>query len=98
MHAARAHQSDSNGATLRHTYALVMHDPTTCKFVLVLSEVGDLVVNGNDDAYIQHFRDGLVSSFASKNDDGTNEKSAPFSKSYLLGKISARLSVLQSRV
>ena len=33
------------------------HDSTTGKFVLalVLSEVGDLVVTGNDDGYIQIF-------------------------------------------
>jgi hypothetical protein len=48
------------------------HDSTTGNFVLVLSEVNDSVVTGNDDDFIQHFRDGLIDSFASKNDDGTN--------------------------
>ena len=49
-------------------------DKATGKFVLVLSEVDDLVATGNDDAYINHFRDSLIKSFASKNDDGTANK------------------------
>jgi len=51
-------------------------DPTTGKFVLVLCEVDDLVVTGNDNKYIEHFRQCLVDSFATKRDDGTlDEKS-----------------------
>ena len=44
--------------------------------MLVLSEVDDLVVTGNDDAFIQHFRESLIKSYASKTSDGkVDEKS-----------------------
>ena len=52
------------------------YDPTSGKFALVLSEVDDLVVSGNDSEYIAHFRNCLIKSFASKDDDGKPDKAS----------------------
>ena len=43
------------------------------KFVIVLSEVDDLVVTGNDDAMIEAFHYSLIKSFGTAKDDGTKD-------------------------
>ena len=48
----------------------------TGKFVIVLSEVDDLVVTGNCDKMINEFRTALIGSFASKSDDGKSDPSS----------------------
>ena len=46
-------------------------NPQTGTFVIVLSEVDDLVVTGNDQKMIMEFHESLIAAFASKNDDGS---------------------------
>ena len=52
------------------------YDKSTGKFVVVLSEVDDLVVTGNDTKMIEHFRACLINSFASTTDDGSKDENS----------------------